>query len=148
MMKQMRMVEVNGEMKVETNGYKEVVVFIDDNLSSYDIDYGEIVNIVNKDDFSFNSYIKLDGRDGYNENLTKLIYKRAECMHEDIPLLIFTNMPCMLELTQTWDTDREKHLTYFLGTDGWVWPAQALTDRELREGHNLYKIYINGDLDV
>lgn len=148
MIKQMRMVEVNGEMKVETNGYKEVVVFIDDNLSSYDIDYGEIVNIVNKDDFSFNSYIKLDGRDGYHENLTKLTYKRAECMHEDIPLLIFTNMPCMLELTRTWDEDREKHLTYFLGTDGWVWSAQSLTDKELRAGHNLYKIYINGGFDV
>lgn len=148
MMKQMRMVEVNGEMKIETNGYKEVVVFIDDNLSSYDIDYGEIVNIVNKGDFSFNSYIKLDGRDGYTNNMKKLIGERQRCMHEDIPFLIFTNMPCMLELTHTWDTDREKHLTYFLGTDGGIWSAQAFTDKELREGHNLYKIYINGGFDV
>ena len=148
MMKQMRMVEVNGEMKVETNGYKEVVVFIDDNLSSYDIDYGEMVNIINNDDFSFNSYIKLDGRAGYTDNMKKLIGERQRCMHEDIPFLIFTNMPCMLELTQTWDTDRGKHLTYFLGTDGWVWSAQSLTDKELRAGHNLYKIYINGGFDV
>lgn len=148
MMKQIRMVEVNGEMKVETSGYKEVVVFIDDNLSSYDIDYKEIVDTVNKDDFSFYSYIKLDGRDGYTDNMKKLNGQRQRCMHEDIPFLIFTNMPCMLELTQTWDTDREKHLAYFLGTDGGVWSAQTLTDKELREGHNLYKIYINGGFDV
>ena len=150
MYEQMKMIECRGKMIVGREGYQNVVVYVDGNFEHEDVfNYEEAKRALEWYGFyEFGATVYLDGKDGFTDNeiLKSRFHKYG--IQEGKPILFITNMPCYLELIYTWDYYREMFNTFFYLEYGTVKNVQDLTERELHPGHNLYKIYINGDLDV
>ena len=95
-------------------------------------------------DVAPNGVLILQGARGFKRNY--LHYCEKACYNQDhgAPLYVVTNIPYFLEKAY-WNGESfnayiwsEKHK--------WYCNVQKYTDRELRAGHNLHSLYINGDL--
>lgn len=88
----------------------------------------------------------LDGRFGFKENY--IDYCREKCFNQEhgAPLYIVTNMPYFLEKAY-WSNKINLFYAYIWSEEDECYRnVQSYTDRELRAGHNLHSLYINGDL--
>jgi hypothetical protein len=91
-----------------------------------------------------NGVLVLDGIFGFKRNY--LLYCEKRCFNQEhgAPLYIVTNMPYFLEKAY-WNGE---------SFNAYIWSekdecyhnVQEYTERELRAGHNLHSLYINGDL--
>lgn len=84
----------------------------------------------------------LDGGNGWSYNET--LYRKMSKAFDDI--IILTNCPCFLSVGGTWYKKQKKHLVWFNQLEGWT-HVNDLTEKELRAGHSIEKIYRNGGLD-
>lgn len=119
----------------------------DDSVHIYFYD-GEFYEPSNIADQPFNAtpngLLVLDGKFGFKWNYFRYCERVCYNQEHGAPLYIVTNMPYFLEKAY-WNGESfnayiwsEKHK--------WYHNVQEYTDRELRAGHNLHSLYINGDL--
>lgn len=114
------------------------VFFVDDELMS------EYINPVY--DAAPGGVLVLDGRFGFKENY--IDYCREKCFNQDhgAPLYIVTNMPYFLEKAY-WNNKTNLFNAYIWSEEDECYHnVQTYTDRELRGGHNLHTLYVNGHL--
>lgn len=114
------------------------VFFADDELMS------EHINPVY--DAAPNGVLVLNGRLGFKENY--IDYCREKCFNQDhgAPLYIVTNMPYFLEKAY-WNNKTKLFNAYIWSEEDECYHnVQTYTEKELRAGHNLHAIYINGGL--
>ena len=84
-----------------------------------------------------------DGKNGWNYNINKLKLDQNG-YPDDKEFLIYTNIPEFMNFS----TFRNGHkLTYFCDDNRYLANVQEFTDREIREGHNIAKMYMNGVFD-
>lgn len=91
-----------------------------------------------------NGILMLNGRLGFKENY--IDYCREICSHQEhgAPLYIVTNIPYFLE--KAYWNGKSFNAYIWSEKDKCYRNVQEYTDRELLPGHNLHKLYINGDL--
>ena len=114
------------------------VFFVDDELMA------EHINPVY--DAAPNGALVLNGRLGFKENY--IDYCREKCFNQDhgAPLYIVTNMPYFLEKAY-WNSKTKLFNAYIWSEEDECYHnVQTYTDRELRGGHNLNALYVNGGL--
>lgn len=88
----------------------------------------------------------LDGRFGFKENY--IDYCREKCFNQEhgAPLYIVTNMPYFLEKAY-WSNKTNLFYAYIWSEEDECYHnVQTYTEKELRGGHNLHAIYVNGGL--
>lgn len=93
-----------------------------------------------------NGILMLHGRYGFKENY--IDYCREKCFNQEhgMPLYIVTNMPYFLEKAY-WNNKTNLFNAYIWSEeDGCYRNVQEYTEKELRAGHNLHMIYVNGGL--
>lgn len=91
-----------------------------------------------------NEILVLDGLFGFKQNYLKYCEKKCYNQDHGAPLYIVTNMPYFLEKAY-WNGE---------SFNAYIWSekdkcyrnVQEYTDKELRGGHNLHKLYVNGSL--
>lgn len=93
-----------------------------------------------------NGILMLNGRYGFKENY--IDYCREKCFNQEhgAPLYIVTNMPYFLEKAYFNRNTNLFHAYIWSEEDECYHNVQKYTDRELRAGHNLHTLYVNGDL--
>lgn len=92
-----------------------------------------------------NVVLMLDGRYGFKNNY--IDYCREKCFNQEhgAPLYVVTNMPYFLE--EAYWNGESFNAYIWSDEDECYHNVQEYTDRELRAGHNLHKMYINGEFD-
>lgn len=87
----------------------------------------------------------LDGRFGFKENY--IDYCREKCFNQEhgAPLYVVTNMPYFLE--KAYWNGKSFNAYIWSEEDECYHNVQEYTDKELRGGHNLHRIYTEGGLD-
>lgn len=93
-----------------------------------------------------NGILMLNGRYGFKENY--IDYCREKCFNQEhgAPLYIVTNMPYFLEKAYFNRNTNLFHAYIWSEEDECYHNVQKYTDRELRAGHNLHTLYVNGAL--
>ena len=111
----------------------------------YDGEFYEPSNIVDQPfNAAPNGVLVLDGNFGFKWNYFRYCEKKCFNQEHGAPLYIVTNMPYFLEKAY-WNG--ETFNAYIWSEeDGYYHNVQEYTDRELRGGHNLHVLYVNGHL--
>ena len=87
---------------------------------------------------------------GYKSAIeTKNLWIRCASIDSPVNLIMVTNMTQFLDSSvfNTWDEDRGKFLVYIVDKYGNFHWVHDMTNKELRQGHNLEAIYRNGGFD-
>ena len=85
----------------------------------------------------------IDARFGFNNCYDRLVMLKAE---EDINRMhscVYTNFSAALNNRFAWNKELQVPEIYLRRNGDWV-RVDELTDRELREGHNIEKMWISG----
>lgn len=91
--------------------------------------------------------IILDGTCGFKENYAKYCREKSFNQEHGAPLYIVTNMPYFLEKAY-FNNETDLFNAYIWSDkDKCYHNVQEYTDKELRAGHNLHKMYVNGVFD-
>lgn len=92
-----------------------------------------------------NDVLILDGFYGFKENY--IDYCREKCFNQEhgAPLYIVTNIPYFLE--EAYWNGESFNAYIWSDKDRCYHNVQEYTDKELRAGHNLHKMYVNGVFD-
>lgn len=86
--------------------------------------------------------VLIDAGEGYRNCIAKFNLMKALKQN----FLIVTNAPYLLDNSVVWNKQHGP-LVWFQKDGSWI-IMQDLTDKELRSGHNIEKIYRNGGLDI
>lgn len=89
-------------------------------------------------------FLVLDGIWGFRANYYNYIQNRVRNQERGAPLYVMTNVPYFLE--KAYWNGKSFNAYIWSEKDRCYHNVQKYTDKELRAGHNLHKIYINGDL--
>ena len=87
---------------------------------------------------------------GYKHAIKTVEYWKKDCLTTNETMVLVTNMTAFLYsgLYNTWNDKYKRFSTYIVDNNGILHWIHDLTDRELREGHNLESIYRNGGFDL
>lgn len=111
----------------------------------YDGEFYEPSNIVDQPfNAAPNGVLVLDGKFGFKWNYFRYCEKRCFNQEHGAPLYIVTNMPYFL--ANAYWNGKSFNAYIWSEEDECYHNVQEYTDRELRAGHNLHSLYINGDL--
>ena len=86
--------------------------------------------------------IKIDARLGFTDNYNKLVAIEAE---KDFDTEIYTNSVVALSNRWCWDKENKIPQLYIRNKNNEWKNIVYFTDRELRQGHNIMTIYMNGE---
>ena len=89
--------------------------------------------------------IKVDAKNGITSNINQLIAIEKD---RDFDTSIYTNSIVALWSRWCWDKENKIPQLYIRNINGEWENITHFTTRELREGHNLAKLYISGEFDV
>lgn len=103
----------------------------------------EIREIIAKEGYSKPQIIVLDGYQGWSFN--NAWFLKGKSTYSNV--VFVTNMPQFLNREELWNKEHKKHFIWFYTMEGWKL-VRDLTDKELRAGHNIEKIYRNGGLNL
>ena len=89
--------------------------------------------------------IKIEAGKGVNANINQLIAIEKE---RDFDTRVYTNSIVALWSRWCWDEENKIPQLYIRNAnDGWE-NVTHFTTRELRQGHNLAKLYLSGEFDI
>lgn len=72
--------------------------------------------------------------------------KQLDMLLETVPdSIVYTNFLPALSGKYAWNKEEGQHDIYLRNADGEFVRIQNLTNRELREGHDIMKMYMNGE---
>lgn len=87
-------------------------------------------------------YFKVDASKGYSENIKDLDIMREN----NYNATVYTNQIAALSSTYCWESALQVPELYIRAGEHMLFTRiDKLTNRQLREGHNLMKMYINGE---
>ena len=89
--------------------------------------------------------IKVDAAHGYTANYNKLVAIDKE---RDFNTRIYTNSLVALSNRWCWDEENKIPQLYIRNENSEWESITHFTDRELRQGHNLEKMYVNGVFNI
>lgn len=113
----------------------------------YDGEFYEPSNIVDQPfNAAPNGVLVLDGKFGFKWNYFRYCEKVCFNQEHGAPLYIVTNMPYFLEKAYFNRNTNLFNAYIWSEKHKWYCNVEKYTDRELRAGHNLHSLYINGDL--
>lgn len=84
-------------------------------------------------------YHMVDATDGFSRCFNELLYLKST----DDSVSVYTNFIAALHNQFAWNKELKTPEIYLRRFNGWV-RIDELTDRELREGHNIEKMWITG----
>ena len=86
----------------------------------------------------------VDAREGVEANIATLDFLARE--HPDAT--VYTNSIFALHRNYTWDAELGVHKAYiYVKEKGYFVRIDTLTQRELKEGHNIAKMYVSGEFE-
>lgn len=95
---------------------------------------------------SFSNYNRLSASWGYTDNIKTLDLYRKK-LGEDA--IVLTNSIIALNHRYGWN-EKENHtdIYFYVKSKHDFVRCDKLTDREIREGHNIMKMFLNGEFDL
>ena len=89
-------------------------------------------------------YWVVDAREGVEANIAALDFLARE--HPDA--MVYTNSIFALHRNYTWNAELGAHEAYiYIKKERYFVRIDALTKRELKEGHNIAKMYVSGEFE-
>lgn len=89
-------------------------------------------------------YTRINADRGYSDNL-----KHAErCKNDSLEHVIFTNQIALLSHEFGWRNDLEEPERIYIYKAGKLIHVRELTNKEIRESHNIMQMYMNGAFEL